>query len=59
MRETVDATAKDWEKFGRQMVKFHVKNALAWGNARAGEDLTAQVDPDFRIGLDRLRAPVE
>lgn len=56
MRETVDATAKDWDKFSRQMVEFHVKNALAWANARAGEDLTAQVDPDFTIGPERLNA---
>ncbi|MGH8903312.1 MAG: ATP-binding protein [Egibacteraceae bacterium] len=56
MRETVDATAKDWDKFGRQMVEFHVRNALAWANARTGQDLTAQVDPDFTIGPERLNA---
>lgn len=56
MRETVDATAKDWRKFGQQMVEFHIRNALAWGNAKAGEDLTAQIDPDFAIGPDLLKA---
>lgn len=56
MRETVDATVKDWPKFSRQMVEFHVRNALAWGNARVGEDLTAQVDPDFVISPGLLEA---
>jgi CO dehydrogenase maturation factor len=59
MREAVDATAKDWEKFGRQMVEFHLKNATAWANARVGEDLAAQVDPDFVIGPHLLSAPAE
>ena len=26
---------------------FHRRNALAWGNGRAGTDLTEQIDPDF------------
>lgn len=47
MLTVVDATPQDWEKFVRQGAEFHVRNAKAWGNERAGEDLAHQVDPDF------------
>lgn len=49
MQNAVDGCIKDWDKFYRQAVLFHQKNALAWGNARAGEDLTSQVDPEFSL----------
>jgi CO dehydrogenase maturation factor len=49
MRAEVDACVKDWEKFQRQAVEFHVKNARSWANRAVGEDLEAQVDPDFRF----------
>jgi CO dehydrogenase maturation factor len=52
MREAVDTTPKDWAKFHRQTVEFHLRNALAWANAKTGEDLAAQVDPDFTIRPD-------
>ena len=39
--------ARNWERYTRQMVHFHLKNAENWGNARTGADLAAQVDPDF------------
>jgi CO dehydrogenase maturation factor len=39
--------ARDWERYTRQMVHFHLKNAENWGNARTGADLAAQVDPAF------------
>ncbi|TDD80414.1 ATP-binding protein [Actinomadura rubrisoli] len=45
----VDARTKDWEKFQRQAVEFHVKNARSWANRATGEDLEAQVDPEFRF----------
>ncbi|MGW0775200.1 ATP-binding protein [Streptomyces sp. NPDC002835] len=45
--------ARDWERYTRQMVHFHLKNAESWGNARTGADLAAQVDPAFV-----LREPV-
>ncbi|SNT58036.1 CO dehydrogenase maturation factor [Actinomadura meyerae] len=48
MRAEVDARPKDWEKFRRQGVEFHVKNARRWASRAAGEDLEAQVDPEFR-----------
>ena len=38
---------RDWERYTRQMVHFHRKNAESWGNARTGQDLAAQIDPDF------------
>ncbi|WP_043258947.1 ATP-binding protein [Streptomyces prunicolor] len=44
-----DATyeLRDWKRYTRQMVHFHLKNAQSWGNERTGADLTAQVDPGF------------
>lgn len=38
---------RDWQRYTRQMVHFHLKNAESWGNARTGSDLAAQVDPAF------------
>lgn len=45
----VDKTEKDWDTFYQYAVEFHTKNAKAWANATAGEDLTLQVDPDFQL----------
>ncbi|KLJ03923.1 ATP-binding protein [Streptomyces sp. KE1] len=51
--ETLLATAdaayglRDWERYTRQMVHFHRKNAESWGNERTGADLAAQIDPEF------------
>ncbi|BBC35469.1 ATP-binding protein [Streptomyces graminofaciens] len=49
LQEAADATyeLRDWERYTRQMVHFHLKNASSWGNERTGVDLAAQVDPDF------------
>ncbi|WP_229924949.1 ATP-binding protein [Streptomyces sulfonofaciens] len=49
LRTAADAThaARDWERYTRQMVHFHLKNAQNWGNERTGTDLAGQVDPDF------------
>jgi CO dehydrogenase maturation factor len=55
LREAVDATPKDWAKFSRQAVDFHLRNATAWANARTGEDLATQVDPGFTLGPDAPR----
>jgi len=49
MRQAVDGCEKDWEKFYRQTVEFHRKNALEWANAMVGEDLTTQIDPDYEL----------
>jgi CO dehydrogenase nickel-insertion accessory protein CooC1 len=49
MLAEVDGRAKDWRKFQRQAVEFHVKNARSWANRATGEDLETQVDPHFRF----------
>ncbi|MEU5164785.1 MULTISPECIES: ATP-binding protein [Streptomyces] len=41
---------RDWERYMRQMVHFHLKNAESWGNEKTGADLAAQVDPLFALG---------
>ncbi|GAB7031969.1 hypothetical protein JCM4914_34300 [Streptomyces platensis subsp. malvinus] len=49
LHDTADAAygQRDWERYTRQMVHFHLKNAESWGNAKTGVDLAAQVDPAF------------
>ncbi|MFG2658995.1 ATP-binding protein [Streptomyces sp. NPDC048425] len=49
LRSAADAAyaGRDWERYTRQMVHFHLKNAQGWGNAKTGADLAAQVDPAF------------
>lgn len=49
LRETADSSyeQRDWRRYTRQMVHFHLKNAESWGNAKTGADLAAQVDPSF------------
>jgi CO dehydrogenase maturation factor len=49
MHQAVDGCEKDWEKFYQQSIAFHRKNALEWANAQVGEDLTQQIDPDYRL----------
>lgn len=49
MKRAIDDCEKDWETFYRHTVEFHRKNALAWANASAGEDLTRQIDPTFSL----------
>ncbi|NEE54971.1 ATP-binding protein, partial [Streptomyces sp. SID8455] len=48
----------DWERYTRQMVHFHLKNAESWGNDKTGADLAAQVDPAFVLGEGRAGAAV-
>ncbi len=50
IRPTLAATERDWARYTRQAVHFHLRNADAWANARTGEDLSAQVDPEFVLG---------
>ncbi|GAA0371554.1 ATP-binding protein [Actinoallomurus spadix] len=52
MRAALDARPKDWPKFTRQAIEFHLKNARAWANAATGQDLAAQIDPGFTLGAD-------
>ncbi|MER5791089.1 ATP-binding protein [Streptomyces sp. NPDC001980] len=56
LRAAVDARGKDWESFQRHAVEFHLRNAAAWADAATGQDLAAQVDPDFRHGPAALPA---
>ncbi|MDD6791740.1 MAG: ATP-binding protein [Thermobifida fusca] len=56
MRDLVDAAEQDWEKFTRQTVEFHLRNAEKWANAATGVDLAAQVDPEFTMGPEALAA---
>jgi ABC-type sulfate transport system substrate-binding protein len=44
-----DRTRQDWDRFQRDAVQFHLRNAKAWGNARAGRDLADQIDPEFTL----------
>ncbi|MEW2613609.1 ATP-binding protein [Streptomyces sp. NPDC047880] len=50
MREAVDAEVRDWDRLHRHAVEFHLRNVHAWADARTGEDLAAQVDPEFVPG---------
>lgn len=54
IRATLDTTDRDWVRYTRQAVQFHLRNATAWANARTGEDLSAQVDPEFVLGPTAL-----
>ncbi|MER5317922.1 ATP-binding protein [Streptosporangium roseum] len=54
MLKHLDAQEKDWARFGRQAVQFHLKNAEAWANRATGEDLAAQIDPGFVFGPTRV-----
>ncbi|KQX77635.1 ATP-binding protein [Streptomyces clavifer] len=47
---------RDWERYTRQMVHFHLKNAESWGNEKTGADLAAQVDPAFVLHEHRANA---
>ncbi|MGB8941880.1 MAG: ATP-binding protein [Streptomyces sp.] len=49
LQSAVDSSydRRDWDRYTRQMVHFHLKNARSWGNERTGADLAAQVDPAF------------
>jgi CO dehydrogenase maturation factor len=60
IKAAADACEKDWTTFYRQALEFHVKNATSWANAQTGEDLTLQIDPEFRPEeyQTRLLAPV-
>ncbi|MGW1197231.1 ATP-binding protein [Streptomyces sp. NPDC002536] len=59
LRAAADATyeQRDWQRYTRQMVHFHLKNAQSWGNAKTGTDLAAQVDPSFVLDERLLATP--
>ncbi|MGY0236498.1 ATP-binding protein [Longispora urticae] len=51
LKGAVDATEKDWVRYSDQAAEFHLRNASAWANAKTGEDLAHQIDPDFVLGF--------
>jgi CO dehydrogenase maturation factor len=59
MRQAADASygGRDWERYTRQMVHFHLRNAESWGNERTGADLASQVDPSFLLGEESSTSP--
>ena len=50
LQDALDGRQRDWARYAAQAAEFHVRNARAWASAAAGEDLAAQVDPDFTLG---------
>lgn len=50
MRGLACSVGTDWAAYQRDAVHFHLRNASAWANERAGSDLAEQVDPDFEMG---------
>jgi CO dehydrogenase maturation factor len=54
IRFRLDAAPRDWARYTRLAADFHRRNARAWASDRAGEDLTAQIDPDFTLGPHAL-----
>lgn len=50
LRTALDLRTKDWQTFQQQAVEFHLRNARAWADRATGQDLSTQVDPDFRHG---------
>ncbi|MGH3310642.1 MAG: ATP-binding protein [Streptomyces sp.] len=58
--ETADGAyeRRDWERYTRQMVHFHLRNAESWGNEKTGTDLAGQVDPTFVLHEQAAAQPV-
>ncbi|MEU3089643.1 ATP-binding protein [Streptomyces massasporeus] len=50
LREAVDSHPRDWDRLHRHAVEFHLRNVRAWADARTGEDLAGQVDPEYVPG---------
>ncbi len=54
IKAIVDDTRRDWPRYTRHAIMFHLRNAAAWANARTGVDLAKQIDPDFVLGTNTL-----
>ena len=54
IRAAADAAEKDWPRYARLAAEFHRRNAAAWADAKTGENLADQIDPDFVLGTDQL-----
>ncbi len=57
IKDRLDAVPRDWARYTGLAAEFHRRNARAWASDRAGEDLVAQIDPDFTLGPDALSVP--
>ena len=40
---------KDWDRYQRDAVLFHNRNAASWANDAVGSDLTCQIDAEFSL----------
>jgi CO dehydrogenase maturation factor len=49
VRAAADRCGKDWARYTSDAVLFHLRNARAWANDRAGENLANQIDPEFSL----------
>lgn len=47
----IDTRQKDWSKFYKQAIEFHIRNADSWASAQLGIDLTQQIDESFNLEL--------
>jgi CO dehydrogenase maturation factor len=47
IRAELDRRRRDWSRSHELAVEFHRRNAAAWANAAIGEDVAAQIDPEF------------
>jgi CO dehydrogenase maturation factor len=54
VKSRLDAAPRDWPRYTRLAAEFHRRNARSWASGRGGEDLAAQIDPDFTLGPDAL-----
>jgi CO dehydrogenase maturation factor len=54
----LDVVPRDWARYTGLATEFHLRNARAWGNDRAGEDIAAQIDPSFTLGPHALAVTV-
>jgi CO dehydrogenase maturation factor len=54
VKARLDAVPRDWARYTSLAAEFHRRNARAWASGRAGEDLTAQIDPEFTLGPHAL-----
>ena len=54
VKSRLDATPRDWARYTSLAAEFHQRNARAWASDKLGQDLTAQIDPDFTLGPPAL-----
>ncbi len=46
---SVGRQRKDWNRYHRDAIHFHRRNAASWANEAIGTDVTHQIDPDFTM----------